>query len=61
MTTTSYRPRIVQICRMENVNSETLLALGSDGLVYERTWNKDRQRYRWTNRYDPLPASDDLI
>jgi hypothetical protein len=53
------RPRIIQICRMEQSHVETLCALGDDGLVYERTWDGKRQRYRWVNRYDPLPASHD--
>jgi len=56
MTTTNDPPRIVQICRVENVNAETLLALGNDGLVYESVWDSDRQRYHWVNCYDPLPA-----
>jgi len=60
MATTNDPPRIVQICRMENVNSETLLALGSDGLVYERKWSKNRQRFSWFTRHDPLPATPDF-
>lgn len=50
-----HRPRIIQICRMEQHNVETLCALGDNGLVYERKWDGNRRRYFWIDRYDPLP------
>ena len=52
---TGPRPRIIQLCRTEQHQTETLLALGDDGLVYERKWDGERRRFYWFNRHDPLP------